>query len=264
MGRQLAFTFAERGVVVSLYDRNSSTAEAAAEWARQRIGSTRGALIVSRSLAEAVLGADLILETVNEDPDLKRAIFAEVSQLNEEALLASNSSAMPSSRWADTTRNPQRLLNAHFYVRPWERRVVELMSSGPTSSEAMSSAETIFTGLGFHAFRLRAESTGLLYNRIWAAIKRECLSMVDEDIAGPAEIDDIYRLLDPQPSRGPFERMDMVGLDTVRDIEAIYAAEAGTDVSPTLTGLVRDGHLGVKTGRGFYTYAHSPELRVPD
>lgn len=137
------------------------------------------------------------------------------------------------------------------------------MSSGATTPEAMSCAERLFTGLGFRVFRLRQQSVGLLYNRIWAAIKRECLRIVDEQIAEPAEVDEIYRLLDPQPSRGPFERMDMVGLDTVRDIETFYAAEAGTEVSPTLTALVRAGHLGVKTGRGFYTHSPDQESRFP-
>jgi 3-hydroxybutyryl-CoA dehydrogenase len=146
------------------------------------------------------------------------------------------------------------MLNVHFYVRPWERRVVEIMTSGSTSDEVLGATASLLRRCELQVFTLRTVSIGLLYNRIWAAIKREALAIVDEGVATPAEVDDIVRQLDPAPARGPFERMDDVGLDTVRDIEGVYSARFGWARSALLRKLVESGRTGRKSGAGFFRY----------
>lgn len=262
MGRQISYLLADAGATVTLHDRDSATLAAAQEWCAQQWGARETDFTTHLNLGAAVAGAKLVLECIVEDLDAKRALFAQLGVLAPDAVLASNSSAMPASLWADTTPRPERLINAHFYVRPWERRVVELMTCGRTSHEVLTSTAELFESLQIRAFTLRAVSVGLLYNRIWAAIRREALSIVDEGVATPQEVDEIYRALDPAPSRGPFERMDAVGLDISHAIESFYATQRGTTVSPSLTARVRDGHLGAKTGRGFLDHATSEQRRI--
>lgn len=257
MGRQLASVFLAEGTAVSLFDRNPRQLDEAGHWISTQANGAGSELRTEASLEAAVSGADLVLEAIHESLEDKRLLFSEVSHLTSDAILASNSSALPAALWAETTVNPGRLINAHFYVRPWERRVVEVMSCGLTTEATMELARQIFESQRFRVFLLKQISIGLLYNRIWAAIKREALAIVDEGIATPSDIDEIYRALDPSPSRGPFERMDTVGLDTVLAIEKFYAELRSSDHSPSLQRLVDEGHLGVKTGRGFFTHVSS-------
>lgn len=109
---------------------------------------------------------------------------------------------------------------------------------------------------GFQPFHVRRSSTGYIYNRIWAAIKREALLALDEQVATPAEIDALFKAVLKTP-KGPCEQMDTVGLDVVLAIEEHYAEErAGLPEGPRslLKTMIADGKLGVKSGNGFFKY----------
>ncbi|KAK5239072.1 hypothetical protein LTR99_006705 [Exophiala xenobiotica] len=109
---------------------------------------------------------------------------------------------------------------------------------------------------GFSPFHVRKTSTGYIYNRIWAAIKREALLTLSEGVATPEEIDAIFKDVLKTP-KGPCEQMDVVGLDVVRDIEQHYAdVRSGIPEQPRtyLQGMIDQGKLGVKSGSGFYQY----------
>ncbi|MFF3919772.1 3-hydroxyacyl-CoA dehydrogenase family protein [Streptomyces sp. NPDC001852] len=102
------------------------------------------------------------------------------------------------------------------------------------------------------------KSTGFIFNRIWAAIKREALEVVAEGVSTPQDVDEMWKINTGAPA-GPFRMMDQVGLDVVLDIEKHYAAEnpaLPTGPRELLEKYVDAGHLGVKTGQGFYTYSH--------
>lgn len=108
----------------------------------------------------------------------------------------------------------------------------------------------------FSPFHVKQESNGYIYNRIWAAIKREALFVAAEGVASPAEIDEIYKEVLQTP-KGPFEQMDIVGLDVVLDIENSYAEKrTGLPEEPRtlLKEMLSTGNLGVKSGEGFYKY----------
>lgn len=110
---------------------------------------------------------------------------------------------------------------------------------------------------GFSPFHVKKSSIGYIYNRIWAAIKRETLLVLAEEVSSPEEIDAIFKDVLKTP-KGPCEQMDIVGLDVVRDIENHYAdARSGIPPEPReyLNKMIRDGHLGIKNGHGFYNYA---------
>jgi 3-hydroxybutyryl-CoA dehydrogenase len=111
---------------------------------------------------------------------------------------------------------------------------------------------------------VRKESTGFLFNRVWRAIKKECLHLVDEGVASYEDVDRAWIIVFGT-SAGPFGFMDMIGLDVVRDIEMVYYRESG-DVSDAPPQLLLDkiarGELGLKTGKGFYSYPH-PAFQTP-
>lgn len=109
---------------------------------------------------------------------------------------------------------------------------------------------------GFQPFHVRQTSTGYIYNRIWAAIKRETLLALDEKVATPEEIDALFKAVLKTP-KGPCEQMDTVGLDVVLAIEEHYAEERPelpTGPRDFLKGMIADGKLGVKSGTGFFEY----------
>jgi len=133
---------------------------------------------------------------------------------------------------------------------------VELMRGTSTSDETMERAHQFAIEIGMVPIKVMKESTGFVFNRVWRAIKRECLHLVDEGVASFEDVDRIWMILYDREI-GPFGMMDRIGLDVVRDIEMVYYGESGDerDRPPRLLlEKIERGELGVKTGKGFYTY----------
>ena len=224
------------------------------EVVRQVEGGRAGHVTPAADLATAAAGAWLVVEAVPERLDLKRSVFARLDELApSDAVLATNSSSYPSSRLLDVVRRPERLVNTHFYMPP-ERTAVEVMSCGRTGPAVVALLLRVLPAYGLQPYEVRRESVGFIYNRIWAAIKREALAVVEEGVASPQEVDELFEL-NLGTSRGPFRRMDAVGLDVVLDIEEHYAAERpGLPEGPRrlLREMLAAGRLGDRSGGGFY------------
>ncbi|RJE21122.1 3-hydroxyacyl-CoA dehydrogenase protein-domain protein [Aspergillus sclerotialis] len=112
---------------------------------------------------------------------------------------------------------------------------------------------------GFLPFHVKKDSMGYIYNRIWSAIKRETLLLLEEGVCAPQEVDSIFREVLQTP-KGPCELMDKVGLDVVLEIEENYAkARSGIPPQPRefVQKMIQDGKLGMKSGKGFYDYSKS-------
>lgn len=281
MGWQIALVLATHEITIHLHDVSPGALDramailaeeaprlvAAGELPRTALAATER-VVPTASLASAVAGAWLVIETVPERLELKRAVFAELSTFAApETILATNSSSYRSRLLADATRHPERLLNAHFYGRPWRRPAVELMSCGMTEPALLDRLAAFFRACGLEPFIARAESTGLIFNRIWRAVKRESLRVVEEGIATPEEVDRLWEIVMGTERMGPFARMDRVGLDVVLDIERTYWSESGDpgDQPPRLLeALVAQGRLGTKTGQGFYCHGPEPDASNDD
>ena len=208
------------------------------------------------SLAEAVDGADLVIEAVREHLPTKRTVFAEISRLNPTALLATNSSSLPSSALADVVTDPGRLANLHFFSEFWQRSMVEVMGCGQTTEATIATLAAFGRSLGLVTAVVHGESKGFIINRVWRAVKREVLRVVDEGHASPEDVDRLWALFF-DTKIGPFGIMDGIGLDVIADIEESYIAVATDPAdrgSATLHQLVEAGYLGRKTGHGFYSY----------
>jgi 3-hydroxybutyryl-CoA dehydrogenase len=170
-----------------------------------------------------------------------------------DAVLASNSSSIPTRRVIGEVTRPERVLNTHFQSPP-EHNAVELMSCGRTDPAVVDALVERLPRYGLVPFRVRRESDGFIFNRIWAAIKRECLLVVEEGVATPEDVDAMWQLF-TEPGIPPFRLMDVVGLDVVLAIEEHYAAvREGVPEGPRrlVQAYVGQGRLGRKSGRGFY------------
>lgn len=233
---------------------------------REERAATLGRLHLSPDLAETVAGAELVIEAIVEEVPAKRTLFATLDQrCPPEVILATNSSSIRSRLLADATHRPDKVLNLHFLRRPWDRPILEVMSCGQTSDETLARGAAFARQLGLVPIRVRKEATGYVFNRLWRAVKKEALFMAREGIAPIEDIDRAF-ILGFGTKAGPFMLMDQVGLDVTRDIERQWYAESGDerDQPPEfLETWVQEGRLGVKSGRGFYTYPH-PAFERPE
>ena len=285
MGRQIAALIAASGRSVRIWDADAGMLAAAKEriadetrtlpdlsrYAHHRfairppsdLDGLLGRIAAAESLADAVSGADIVIEAVREDLETKKTLFSELSRLAPKAILTTNSSSLPSSQIASAVKDPGRFLNTHFFAPIWSRPMVELMGSGSTRPEVMEAVAHFGRSLGLVVAVVRGDSKGFIINRVWRAVKREALRVVDEGHADPADVDRLWMLYFGTPY-GPFGNMDMVGLDVVSDIETSYqnvATDPEDRPSAVLGRKLAAGELGEKTGRGFYRHPEPEYLR---
>jgi 3-hydroxybutyryl-CoA dehydrogenase len=264
LGRRVALMFASRGGTVRIYARRAEQLAAATQYVSETLptvlqdrGSGEvGVATAAASLEEALDDAWLAVESVPERLEIKIPLWGQIDQAAPpDTIFTTNSSSYPSRLMAEKVRDKRRLCNMHFYMPP-EVNAVDLLSDGETDRGLLDSLLTILPEFGVHPFEARKECTGFIFNRIWAAIKRESLAVVAEGVARPEDVDGMFTINLGAPA-GPFQMMDLVGLDVVLDIENHYAQEfphLPQNVRDLLQDYVDAGRLGVKTGEGFYSY----------
>ncbi len=277
LGRQIAAMTAASGREVRLYDAIPDAADSARDWLRDFLAvpvnegeldwdldAALARIEPVRDLESALMGADLMIEAVREDLGTKREVFRAISQINPDIYLATNSSSLPSAALRDVVTQTDKLVNLHFFSKFWQRAMVELMGCGETSDETMRVLHRFGTSLGLFCAVVRGQSQGFIINRVWRAVKREALRVVDEGHADPEDVDRLWALF-WGIDYGPFGMMDEVGLDVIADIEDSYIAVA-TDPADRRSKILHDhvaaGKLGNKTGEGFYSYP-SPTYEAP-
>ena len=216
-----------------------------------------GRLRRTTSLGEAAAEADIVIEAVKEDLAVKREIFAALDRIcPPHTILTTNSSSLRISRIESATSRPGKVLNSHFVQPVWKHPFVELMGGSQTSTETMQSVKSFMESMSLLTIMVRKENTGFVFNCIWRAVKKESLRLLDQGVASVEDIDRTW-MIQMESDMGPFAMMDRIGLDVVRDIEQVYYEESGDsrDAPPrVLEEKIACGELGVKTGRGFYTY----------
>jgi 3-hydroxybutyryl-CoA dehydrogenase len=262
LGRRIALMFAAHGAAVRIYDLAAAQRDAAVEFvslnlpalADQLAGVAPGAVSAEADLAEAVREAWLVVEAVPERLELKTQIFGQLDELAApDAILASNSSSYASRLFLGKVHHPERVLNIHFYMPP-KQNAVDVMSCGQTDRDVLGFVMSTLPTFGLSPFEAHRESTGFIFNRIWAAVKREALEVVAEGVSTPQDVDAMWHV-NTGSAAGPFRLMDQVGLDVVLDIEEHYCTEHPEypeGPRRLLRSYVEQGRLGVKSGAGFY------------
>lgn len=264
LGRRIALMFASRGGTVRIYAPRAEQRASAVEYVTEALpklledrgfGEVGGATAAG-SLEEALDDAWLVVESVPEKLEIKIAAWEQIDQAAPpDTIFGTNSSSYPSRLMAHGVRDKTRLCNTHFYMPP-QFNALDVMSDGETDRGLLDTLLTVLPEFGVHPFEARRECTGFIFNRVWAAIKRESLAVVAEGVARPEDVDGMYKV-NLGVQAGPFQMMDLVGLDVALDIENNYVEEF-----PNLPKSARDllqtyvdaGKLGVKTGEGFYKY----------
>ena len=264
LGRRIALMFASRGGTVRIHARRAEQRAEATQYVAENLPKLVqdrgfgdvGITMATGSLEEALDDAWLAVESVPEKLEIKIPLWGEIDRVAPpDTIFATNSSSYPSRLMAENVRDKTRLCNTHFYMPP-QFNALDLMSDGETDRGLLDTLLTVLPEFGVHPFEARKECTGFIFNRVWAAIKRESLAVVAEGVARPEDVDGMFKINWRVPA-GPFQLMDQVGLDVVLDIENNYAEEfphLPQSVRDLLQSYVDAGKLGVKTGEGFYTY----------
>jgi 3-hydroxybutyryl-CoA dehydrogenase len=266
LGRRIATVYAAGGSDVQVFDVSQDQGDAAVNHVNEQLEEVISALELndtptgtaraSDDLGEVVRGAWMVIEAIPERLDIKQDMFGQLDELaDSDAILATNSSSIPSRLMIDHVKNRDRVLNTHYYQPP-ELNAVELMSCGETDDGVIEALMSKMPQYGLVPFHVRRESDGFIFNRVWAAIKRECLMVVEEGVAAPEDVDGMWKIF-IAAGIPPFALMDRVGLDVVLNIEEHYASvRSGLPEGPRklLHELIDEGRLGVKAGRGFYEY----------
>ena len=212
-------------------------------------------LELKQDLQEAVSGADFVIEAVPEKIDLKVELYSQLDKLcKPETIFASNTSSLSITEMAAATDRPQQFIGMHFFNPVHIMKLVEIVRGLETSEETIAATKGVGGKMGKETVTIK-ESPGFITSRINAMIGNEAFYMLQEGIASPEEIDKALKLGLNHPM-GPFEMVDLVGLDTRLSILKFLHQTLGEKYRPCplLEQYVRAGRLGRKTGKGVYDY----------
>jgi 3-hydroxybutyryl-CoA dehydrogenase len=272
MGQQIGFQCAGHGYDVVLYDVDPAALEAASARidAYAEMLETRGVITpevrarararitMTADLQAAARDADLLSEAVPEDPDLKGRVLAEFNAAcPPRTILVTNTSTLLPSQFARASGRGDRLLALHFHLPVWINNLVDVMAHPGTVPEVTQLVLAFAERIGQVPIQLHREHHGYVFNAMYSALNREAITLAQQ---GVASIDDIDRawMHVTKATVGPLGALDAIGLDTVWTITDYWARQLNDEQlranARFLKAYVDRGDVGVKSGRGFYTY----------
>ena len=271
MGRQIALNTAIYPFNVTLYDNNPAMRDAVKAWTEEylagrvakgrmtqdQVDGIKARFCVADSLEEAAKDADLVIEAIVERADVKSALFRQLDKVvRADTIIATNSSAMPSSRFKDDVSNPGRLVNLHYFNPALVMKLTEIVSGDHTSAETTQAMFDFSLATGKKPIRVNREIDGFIVNRVLGAIYRESRWLVEEGYCSYEDLDTAceYGLNHPM---GPFRLNDLTGIDLSYDMmKATYDRTGQKPIGfDQIKELYDKGWYGKKSGRGFYDYS---------
>jgi 3-hydroxybutyryl-CoA dehydrogenase len=279
MGAGIAQLAALGGYETRLYDSFPEAAEKGATRLGEALakGSARGRWSEAEALAAQgrvratqelgdLAGCGLLIEAAPEDLELKRQLFRAVAETcGAGAVLASNTSSLRIGEIAAGIPHPERVVGMHFFNPPPLMKLVEVVAAADSSEAALTAATEVAEAMGRTPIRAK-DSPGFVANRLARPFSLESLRMLGDGVAEAATIDRVVRL-GGGFRMGPFELLDLIGLDVNLTIARSFFAQGGEPErwrpSPIQEELVEEGRLGRKSGEGYHTYGEG-EQRDPD
>jgi 3-hydroxybutyryl-CoA dehydrogenase len=270
MGHGIAQVSAAIGCTVRMYDVNDEAVSGGVDRIRGNLdkGIARGKvteeardatlanLTTTTTIAEAVAGADLVVEAAPESMELKESIFSEVdAAAPDHAILATNTSSLSIAQIAASVQDPSRFVGMHFFNPVHIMALVEVVWGAETSTETRDAAVDFARRLGKEPIVVK-DAPGFASSRLGIVLGMEAIRMVEQSVASPADIDKAMELGYRHPM-GPLRLTDLVGLDVRLGITEYLHETLGSDAfapPALLRQMVEDGKLGKKSGQGFYTW----------
>ncbi|MCB8984738.1 MAG: 3-hydroxyacyl-CoA dehydrogenase [Ardenticatenaceae bacterium] len=274
MGQQIGLQCAMHGYQVMMYDVQADVLPAAQASVRRELADVAAAGVLPAEQVDAVLGrmqwtavaadaardADLLSESVPEDPALKGKVLAQFHALcPPHTIFTTNSSTLLPSMFAAATQRPSQFAAFHFHLPAWVSNVVDIMPHPGTDTAVITLLEGFARRIGQIPIVLQKESSGYVFNSLLSALNTAALSLVVKNVAAPEDVDRAWMGV-MKTAIGPFGIQDMIGLDTIWKIIDFWATTLNDATlrahADFLKPYLDAGKLGRKTGEGFYTYPH--------
>lgn len=270
MGRQIGLNAAVYGYPSVVYDLVPEVCADVDVWAdkylagraqkgkmtQEEADKVRKLFRAEKDLEKAVAGADLIIEAIVEREDVKRNFFKQLDGIvNEDVIIATNSSYMVSSKFADCVKNPSRLANLHYYNPALIMKFVEVVQGPHTSTETAQALMDFCANTGKDAIWQKKEIDGFAGNYLIQGLNERAFYLVQNGYCTYKDVD--IALEEGFNHRmGVFRMTDLVGVDLAFDIMKNTYKKTGVkpDMYDTFEQMVKEGRLGRKTGHGFYDY----------
>ncbi|MEW6257355.1 MAG: 3-hydroxyacyl-CoA dehydrogenase NAD-binding domain-containing protein [Pseudomonadota bacterium] len=273
MGHGIALAFALAGRDVALYEPDPEKYYELPGRLRQSLRlmeadeATADRVALHSSLEQAVGAADLVIEAVPEDIDLKRETFAAIeAAAPAHALLASNTSVIPITRIMEGLRNPTRAMGTHWWNPPHLIPLVEVVQGQDTGDDAVAGMMAALRDIGKVPVHVRKDVPGFIGNRLQHAMWREAIALVQEDVCDAETIDTVVKASFGRRLAvlGPLENADLVGTDLTLQVHGYLLPHL--DRSPQPLSLLRDlvaaGRLGMGSGAGFRAWSAAEADKV--
>jgi len=282
LGAQIAFQTAFHGYQVTVYDINdlilekaAATFQQLAEAFKKDLSATEQAieeafqrLSYSSNLGEAVKDADLLIEAIPENPQIKIDFYKQLALLApQKTIFATNSSTLLPSQFAEVTGRPAKFLALHFANEIWKHNTAEIMGHPQTDPQVFNALVDFAKSIGMVALPLSKEQPGYIVNSLLVPLLSAATNLLVNEVADIETIDKTWMVATGAPT-GPFGILDIVGINTAYQINKIAADATGDPLKVKTVAYLKEefidkGKLGVATGSGFYTYPN-PSYKNPD